>query len=255
MIRLALLFILFLFAHLVPVPDVPNPESTPVPAKPEAAELTFSSFSGGGPEFQVTLEDPGIAAYTSMRVDDPDSQGMPGAGYRLIYSFTGLKPGSTTLTVSARSPIASLPDSTYTLFVDDHLNVRILPSRELSSFTLYRTGYRSYGSFDIVTLNDAYYLSYYRGDFLPIPSEPVHALAEIVEKYHLEAWNGFDEKKEGLLDGEAFLLNIVFTDGTTIHAEGDNSFPLDYYPAMAEIQPILDQLAHDPAFSKAPSLP
>ena len=53
-------------------------------------------------------------------------------------------------------------------------------------------------------------------------------------------WDGFDESRDNILDGEGFRLDIGFTDGTSIHANGDNAFPKDYYSAISQMQEILD---------------
>jgi hypothetical protein len=36
---------------------------------------------------------------------------------------------------------------------------------------------------------------------------------------------------------------ILFTDGTSIDARGDNAFPEQYFEAMGSIQELLDQTA------------
>lgn len=46
---------------------------------------------------------------------------MTGASYNVIFSFAGLKEGTTVLTVSARSPIAENYDETYSVAVDSEL--------------------------------------------------------------------------------------------------------------------------------------
>ena len=101
------------------VAEEPQPETEP-------ATLTYSSFDGGGPEYEVAIEDPSVVACTSSRkYDKPDHDEMTGASYNVIFSFPGLKEGTTALTVSARSPIAENFDETYTVSVDHELKVTL----------------------------------------------------------------------------------------------------------------------------------
>ena len=117
-----------------------------------AAELVFSSFDGGGPEYSITIDDPDIVSYTCQRVyDNPDHEMMTGSAYDVIYTFAGMRPGETGLTISARSPIMEGFDAYYTVTVDEGLNVTLSCVRALSRFALYRNGYVNYYSYEIIT--------------------------------------------------------------------------------------------------------
>lgn len=92
----------------------------------KAATLTFESFDGGGPEFNVVIADESIVSYDStVKYDKPDHEEMHGAGYNVIITFTGLKPGETTVVIEERSPIADNLDHKYRITVDEELNVQI----------------------------------------------------------------------------------------------------------------------------------
>ena len=100
------------------------------------ASLSFDSFDGGGPEYTVSLEDPSIATYTATRrYDKPNHAELDGAGYTVTFVFQGVKPGSTTVTVSADSPIAPEEDAVYTLVVDEALHVTLTLQEKLSEKT------------------------------------------------------------------------------------------------------------------------
>ena len=87
-------------------------------AEAGAVEMTFSSFEGGGPEYWLEIEDPESATFACRReYDTPDGAELPGAAYRIIYTFTGLKPGETRLTVSQSSPLLEGFDATYKLSI------------------------------------------------------------------------------------------------------------------------------------------
>ena len=85
----------------------------------KTARLTFGSFEGGGPEFNVVIADESIVSYDStVKYDKPDHEEMNGAGYNEIITFTGLKPGGTTVVIEERSPIADNLDHKYRITVD-----------------------------------------------------------------------------------------------------------------------------------------
>ena len=93
----------------------------------ESWELTYESFDGGGPEYSVKIEDDSIVSYTTSRVYKSQSgENAEGSGYYVIIAFTGLKPGTTRVTVSARSSIADNFDDIYAAEVDENLNVQLL---------------------------------------------------------------------------------------------------------------------------------
>ena len=216
-------------------------------AAPQTAVLTFYSFDGGGPEYQIEIDDPEIVTWTSRReYDDPDHDNMTGAGYQVIFTFEGLKPGETALTVSARSPLMEGFDASFAVLVDDALNVTLSQTRAISRFELYRHGEIKYDSYDIAMLQDVYQLSVNGGRWTPIDDETVEALFRVVERYDLFQWDGFDQSRENVLDGQGFRLDIAFTDGSAIHAIGDNAFPDHYFDAIGDMLAILEDAAPAP---------
>ncbi|MCR4595796.1 MAG: rhodanese-like domain-containing protein [Lachnospiraceae bacterium] len=92
----------------------------------KTASLSFESFDGGGPEFNVVIADESIASYSSRsEYNDPDHEKQQGSGYDVIITFTGLRPGETTVIIEERSPIADNLDHKYRITVDDELNVQL----------------------------------------------------------------------------------------------------------------------------------
>lgn len=104
------------------------PLASPEGDKPSEKEVTLSydSFDGGGPEFSVTVDDPQIVACSSARkYHKANHEELTGAGYTELLTFKGLRPGTTTVTVSARSPIADNFDETYRAVVDSALKISL----------------------------------------------------------------------------------------------------------------------------------
>ncbi len=92
----------------------------------EKAKLSFESFDGGGPDFNVLIADEWIVSYeTEVKYHSSDHGEMDGSGFDKIITFTGIKPGETTVVVEERSPIADNLDHKYRVTVDDELNVQI----------------------------------------------------------------------------------------------------------------------------------
>lgn len=90
------------------------------------AQLTFSSFDGGGYEYTFITDEPEIIALETRRdYHGTDPAQVEGAAYDVILTVRALKEGSTTLTVQARSPILEAYDEAYYVTVDGALQVRI----------------------------------------------------------------------------------------------------------------------------------
>ena len=206
----------------------------------KTAELTFSSFDGGGHEYTAEIEDPSILACTSVRDYGARDELEDGSPYRMIFTFTGLKPGTTGVNIYGRSPIIENDDASYTAVVDEELNVTLRAERAISTFFLYRNGEINYDSYQIIREQDGYYVSVNDGEGQSMDSEAADALMRIIDEYDVARWDGFDESEENVLDGEGFWLEIALTDGTSITARGENAFPENYFPAISRIQETLD---------------
>ena len=90
------------------------------------AVLYFDSFDGGGPSYDVKIEDKSIVAYSQEHYYfNPDHDNMCGCGYEVKISFAGLKPGKTKATIECRSNIADNYDAIYDVEVDGGLTVTL----------------------------------------------------------------------------------------------------------------------------------
>ena len=208
----------------------------------EAAVLRFSSFSGGGYEYTVSIDDPSVASCETRYEYEDNAEEIDGASYDFIVTFTGLKPGKTTAAVYGRSPILENEDSIYEVTVDEDLNVTLRSVRSLAIFYLYRNGDIAYDSYNITREEDGYYVSVNEEEPFRIRTEAADQLLEIIEKYDLESWDGFSESATGVLDGQGFWIEFTLTDGTHVSARGDNAFPEHYFDAIGAIQELLDEL-------------
>ena len=106
-----------------------EPETPDVTAQTDGdalCTLSFHSFDGGGPSYDVSIGDESVVSCTSERqYNDPDHDQIDGAAYNVILSFKGLKTGSTTVTVVSNSPIMESETWVYTAVVDETLRVTL----------------------------------------------------------------------------------------------------------------------------------
>ena len=92
----------------------------------EPATLEFDSFDGGGPEYNAEIEDDSIAEIgKEKKYDKPDHDEIDGAGYKVIYTITGKKPGKTRLTVSCTMRGDKEDDMVYVVTVDKNNKVTV----------------------------------------------------------------------------------------------------------------------------------
>lgn len=203
-------------------------------AEGEALELRFSSFSGGGLEYTVTVLDPEIAEVRSeLRREEPEE---PGGSYEQLYVITGLRPGGTLGEVRASSPLSDYSyTSLFRLVVDEGLNVRREELPELRYLFYTRGGYMMPESFELGALGDGCVLGR-DGQYIGADPELLEEVRNLLFLHGVEKWDGFNESDPNVLDGEGFSLQLRFDDGTEIRASGENSFPPGYHAAMGELR-------------------
>ncbi len=217
------------------------------------AELRFSSFDGGGHEYKVEIEDPSILTYSAERDYGKNHDELEtGSPFHMIFTFTGLKPGTTTVTVYGRSPIMENEDSVYTAVVDDSLDVTLQSVRQISTLFYYRSGDIDYDTYDISRETDGYHVSVNDGEEQIIETNSVNELMSIIEHYDVVLWDGFAETERGVRDGETFWLEVRLTDGTYIEAKGENAYPENYFLAMNSMQQVLSNAVITPLMEMDP---
>ena len=208
----------------------------------ETAVLHFSSFSGGGYDYSVEVDDPSIVRCEARYEFEAHAEEIDGASYDYIVTFTGLKPGATTAIVYGRSPIMDNENSIYTVSVDEVLRITLTPVRAISTFFVYRNGEINYDSYKITFGAEGYRVSVNEEPDQPISADVANALMAIIDRYDVASWDGFSESRSFVLDGEGFWLDFTLTDGTRIHASGDNAFPEHYFEAMGDMWDILERI-------------
>ncbi len=99
-----------------------------IPEEDESGKFTLSydSFDGGGPEYTVEIEDDSLLDYEiAKKYYSENHAEEDGSSYAVSIVFTGLKTGSTAVTISARSPVGINYDEVYRADTDENLNVNM----------------------------------------------------------------------------------------------------------------------------------
>ncbi len=207
------------------------------------AVLVFSSFDGGGFEYSIDIDNPEIVTYTGRKDYGSNRQEFEtGSPYQVYYTFSGLKPGSTKVTIFASSPIIENYEMVYQADVDENLKVTLTTALSISRFELYLHGDMAPRYYSMYILQNEPYLSV--GDnesYRKIDQKTVDELAKVFETYDVASWNGFSKYNKYVLDGEGFRLEIYLSDGSYIYATGDNSFPEHYHEVIGQWEEILNE--------------
>lgn len=76
-----------------------------------------------------------------------------------------------------------------------------------------------------------------------INNDQVNALYNILKKYHVEKWNGFNKENNHILDGSSFRFDLVTKDNKKISASGYMKYPKNYEKVIKELGTIFDQIS------------
>ena len=121
----------------------------------------------------------------------------------------------------------------------ERLCSELADNHRLIRFRLSRGGYMPPQSCEILLRSGNWFLS--ENDGRPIPLEAAYAeeIEQILEENGAESWDGFHESDPRVLDGEGFSLKIVYADGTSVRASGENAFPPGYRIVTDRINEVL----------------
>lgn len=67
-------------------------------------------------------------------------------------------------------------------------------------------------------------------------------LKEIIVKYDVSKWDGYNESDQNVLDGDSFSFGAWFQDGTSIHASGYMMWPRNYSNVRDELDTLFMEI-------------
>lgn len=99
------------------------------------AVISFHSFDGGGPAYDMKIDDPDIVSCEKTHAyNDPKHAEQDGSAYTVTFTLTGKKPGVTHAIITEHSPIESTDTLyRYQITVADDLSVTTVKESEQAS--------------------------------------------------------------------------------------------------------------------------
>ena len=73
---------------------------------------------------------------------------------------------------------------------------------------------------------------------IEVDKEVMNKTVEILKKYEVNKWDGFDKTDQGVLDGDSFSLSVSLEEDKSISADGYMMWPEHYRDVVGEISPI-----------------
>lgn len=132
----------------------------------------------------------------------------------------------------------------------NHNDIQKIGSIKTFHFT-YTNGYaaNAFTYYDI-RLKDGNYKAYIKLNGVPaeeaveieMTKEQVQKVEEILNKYKVYKWNGFDKTDKDVLDGDSFSLNLSMENGKSIGASGYMAWPDNYREVKAELSTFFEGL-------------
>ena len=209
-----------------------------------SAVLVFESFDGGGPQYEVSGFDESIVSLgVARKYNKEDHEMMTGSGYNVVMTFTGQKPGRTSAHISCSSPIADNWERDYDITVDRNLNVTVKERPYVVKLRMVRSGFRIFSVYEVGFDGLDYTLHIENGfgdDYQTLKPEVNQRIMEIISKYDVLSWDGFDKDNRWVLDGEDFTFKLVLSDGTDVYATGSNKFPENYREVFSELEALFE---------------
>ena len=108
----------------------------------------------------------------------------------------------------------------------------------------YSTGYAMYSSvlYEINYQDDKYLLKI-KPDKVPdeeakeyeLDEKQIQEIINILTKYNVSSWNGFDKVDKNVLDGNSFTFKLVTKSGEEIYAHGYMKWPNNYKEVKNEL--------------------
>lgn len=78
-----------------------------------------------------------------------------------------------------------------------------------------------------------------------IDDKDISLILDVLNKYHVEKWDGFDKADKHVLDGTSFSFYLTTKEGVKISAHGYMKYPNNYSEVMGELKSIFERVKKD----------
>ena len=75
-----------------------------------------------------------------------------------------------------------------------------------------------------------------------LSKKELQELSRIINENNIQEWNNFDGKNNDIMDGYSFHLKVSYKDGTTINADGYESYPNNYKAGHKALETFLSSI-------------
>ena len=96
-------------------------------------------------------------------------------------------------------------------------------------------------SWEITLRKDGYWIRENEETPRPFPETLAAELLQVIADNGADSWQGEYEPEYDVLDGEGFSLEMVFADGVSVQARGNNAFPDKYFSFKSAVLDILQR--------------
>ena len=127
--------------------------------------------------------------------------------------------------------------------------------KDIKSFHFsYSTGNYIYGSvsYEIKVEDEEYILSIKpdgveeeKSTKIEIDEMAVKNVLNILNKYNVKSWNGFDKSDMDVLDGNSFSMSLTEKDGTNTSAHGYMMWPDNYHEVRDELDELFKNILEE----------
>lgn len=81
-----------------------------------------------------------------------------------------------------------------------------------------------------------------------VDDKTLNKIADILNKYEVSKWDGFDKSDKNVLDGNSFSFIVRLKNGGSIHASGYMKWPNNYSQVKNELKEVFDSLIKEGDF-------
>lgn len=80
---------------------------------------------------------------------------------------------------------------------------------------------------------------------LVIDANTLNKIMDVLNKYKVVKWDGFNKSDRDVLDGDSFSFTLTYNDGINIYASGYMSWPENYRNVRDEFDNIFKEIEND----------